>query len=150
SPSAGHSGRSGHCCGNSPANGPTAHVATAHEETVLTPFPDVAEHVVEPPRVGRLLTDGVRLSARIVLMPRNVLRFTMPWLGASRPGGVFPLRFRRQPILPVVREHPGFAVEPGELLTVLLRLVPGHQINRCIPNRLMARRIRACDRFILL
>ena len=74
----------------------------------------------------------------------------MPWLRASRPAGVFPFRFRRQPIFPVVREHSGFAVEFGELLTVLIRLVPGHRINRCIPNLLMVRRIRACDRFILI
>src|SRR5262245_49177955 len=114
-------------------------MATAHEETVLTPFPDVAEHVMEPPRVGRLLTDGVRLAVRIVLMPRNILRLAMSWLGASRPAGVFPLRFRRQPILPVVREHSGFAVESGELQTVLLRLVPAHRINRRIPDLLMAR-----------
>ena len=38
----------------------------------------------------------------------------------------------------------------GELQTVLLRLVPGHRINRCIPNLLMVRRIRTCDRFILI
>src|SRR5207249_534095 len=123
----------------------TAHIATAHKETVLTPFPDIAEHVMEPSRVGRLLTDGVRLSVRIVLMPRNILRLTMPWLRASRAAGVFPLRFRRQPMFPVVREHSGFAVEFAELLTVLLRLFPVHRINRCIPNLLMGRRIRACD-----
>ena len=104
---------------------------------------------MEPPRVGRLLTDRVRFFVRIVMMPRNILRLTMPWLRASRPAGVFPFRFRRQPIFPVVREHSGFAVEFGEPLTVLLRLVPAHRINRCIPDLLMVSRIHACDRFIL-
>src|SRR5688500_11601903 len=105
---------------------------------------------MEPPRVGRLLTDGMRFFVRIVLIPRNILRLAMPWRRASRPAGVFPLRFRRQPIFPVVSEHSGLAVALGELQTVLLRLVPVHRINRRILTLLMDRRIRACDRFELI
>jgi hypothetical protein len=104
---------------------------------------------VEPPRVGRLLTDGVRFSVRIVLIPRHILRLAMPRRRASRPAGVFPLGVRRQAIFPVVSEHSGFAVELGELQTVLTGLVPGHRIHRCIANLLMDRRICACDRCIL-
>jgi hypothetical protein len=75
---------------------------------------------------------------------------TMPWLRASRPAGVFPFRFRRQPIFPVVREHSGLAVEFAEPLTVLIRRFPAHRINRCIPVLLMDRWIRACDRCKLI
>ena len=102
---------------------------------------------MEPPRVGRLLTDGVRFSVRIVLIPRHILRLIMPWRRASRPAGVFPLRFRRQPIFPVVSEHSGFAVALGELQTVLLRLVPVHESP--VPPDAHGRRIRACDRSYL-
>src|SRR5262245_35033132 len=55
-----------------------AHKATAHEETVLTPFPDIAEHVLEPPRIGRLLADWLWPAVRIVQMPGHLPRLAMP------------------------------------------------------------------------
>src|SRR5262249_51344500 len=129
-----------------PANGPRG---ICHAKPVLTPLPDIAEHVMESPRIWRLLADCVRSFVRIAMMPRNILRWTMPRLRDSRPAGVFPFRFRRQPVFPTVREHSGFTVEFGELLTVFISLVPAHRIDRCSLNFLMVRRIRACDRLIL-
>ena len=99
---------------------------------------------MEPPRIWRLLTDGVGFFIGIAMIPGNILRLAMSWLGASRPAGVFPFRFRRQSIFPVVRQHPGFAVEFRELLTVLIRLLPAHRINRRIRNLFMNCRICAC------
>src|SRR4030095_16916973 len=113
-PALGTAAEAGTAAAAPPANGPAAHITTAHKETVLTPFPDIAEHVMKPPRVWRLLTDGVQFFVGIVQIPRNVLRLAMPWRRASRPAGVFPLAFCRQPIFPVVSEHSGFAVALGE------------------------------------
>ena len=42
------------------------------------------------------------------------------------------------------------AVKFGEPLTVFIRHVPLHRINRCIPNFLMDRWIRAHERFKLI
>src|SRR6187455_2369587 len=106
---------------------------------------------MEPPWVGRFLANRMRSLTRVSEMPCNgIQRAAVSRTVSTRPAGVFPFRFRRQPILPVVRQHSSFAVEFGELLTVLSRLLRAHRINRCVPHLLMVRRICASDRFILL
>src|SRR5262249_5214436 len=109
------------------ANGPTA---VGHMEPVLTPFPDIAEHVLESPRVPGLRPDGMRPFFGVGVIPANVQRRTMTWRGAPRPASVFPLGFRRQPILPVAREQTRLAVEGVEFAAVLIRRLPAHRIHR--------------------
>ena len=54
---------------------------------------------MEAPRVGRLLTNGVRFIVRVVVIPRDILWFTMAWLTDMHPlmvstGGIFLMNLR--------------------------------------------------------
>src|SRR5262245_34941642 len=93
-------------------------------EPVLTPLPDIAEHVLQPPDVGLLLTDRMRLSVRILTVPRHLPCVAMPRRSTPRPAAILPLRLRRQPIFPALGEYTRLAVECRELLTEVTGLIP--------------------------
>ncbi len=70
---------------------------------ILTPFPDIAVHIVQTPAIGKLFAYRVCLSPRILLMPsilaqqllivpKTICRLT------PCPAGVFPLGFGGQAI----------------------------------------------------
>ena len=75
------------------------------------------------PRVWSLLADRMQSSVRVVVITRDILRFTIAGLRATRPTAIEPFRFCRQPIFPLFGEHSNFAVECDELRAVLIRMV---------------------------
>src|SRR5262245_22227495 len=94
---------------------------------VPAPLVGVAVHVAEPPGVGRVAADlggsaqrRPRLAAVVRLAPE--VRLLAAELVAKRrgrrrprPAGVFPLRLRRQPELPLLRQLARLLAEFGEL-----------------------------------
>src|SRR5687768_382798 len=87
---------------------------------VLTPFLDVAPHIVEPERIGRLLPDRMGLAARVGAIPADIADGVAAG-GGTAPVGVFPLRLAGQSIAEAVVEqvepgHEGLRVVPGDLL----------------------------------
>src|SRR5437016_9810720 len=74
-----------------------------HLVEVVAPFPHVAGHVVESPRIRLLQTDWPGMSARVLVKPRVVAQFCgavseeIRGRGAG-PAGILPLGLGRQPV----------------------------------------------------
>ena len=73
---------------------------------ILTPFPDIAFHVIQSPGVGQLQTDRVRRDAIVRAEPRIIAQVGEIGIDAviksvrvARARGTFPLGFGRQPIM---------------------------------------------------
>src|SRR6185437_4819651 len=100
--------------------------------TVLSPLPDVPDHVVKLKGVCWLLPHRVCPPARIIFVPRVtgslVVIISPPELGrGSRPGGVFPLRFAGQPVRSFTWAPPHLAIQP---CNIGLRVIPAHADHR--------------------
>ena len=91
----------------------------------------------------------MRSSVRVVVITRDILRFTIAGLQAVRPTAIDPFRFCRQPIFPFVGEHSNFAVECDELRAVLICMVSVYRTHRCIRILPTIRQISTCDHFVL-
>lgn len=57
---------------------------------------DVAQRIVQPPRVGSLLHHRMGLAARVLVKPSDRVELTVARCGGARAAGVLPLRFGRQ------------------------------------------------------
>src|SRR5437773_11668590 len=100
---------------------------------VAAPLEDVAVHVVQSPRVGWVTSDFcgpterrprlgsvIRLAFKVRLLAAELVAKRG---GGRRPGsaGVFPLRFRGQPELPIHREDTGLSAQFGQFMAERFR-----------------------------
>src|SRR5262249_19175918 len=126
---------------------------------VAAPLDDVALHVVEAPRVGRVAADlGVPLQGRtflgavIRLVALEIRLFTADFVagvGGRRgacPAGVLPLRLGGQPELPALGQLPGAAAQFGQLAAERLGLgvvdvVDGEVVALAAAGRQLARQL---------
>src|SRR5206468_6285084 len=95
---------------------------------VAAPLEDVAVHIVQSPCVSGVTADFCGPTERrprlgsIVRLPFKVRLLAAELVakcgGRGRPGstGVFPLRFGRQPELPIHREDAGLSAEFGQFM----------------------------------
>src|SRR5581483_7541316 len=87
---------------------------------VITPFPEVAADIIEPPRIGLLLANRPRMTSRVFVEPRK-FREPRRSIAAevrrsrSRAAGIFELRFGGQAV--TVRSE--IAFPGGQLITRL-------------------------------
>src|SRR3954469_4871475 len=65
---------------------------------VPAPLPDVAEHVVQAPCVGLLVSHVVEPLVRIAAVPGDVVERPIPRSGRTGTARVFPFGLRRQPV----------------------------------------------------
>src|SRR6266849_7048785 len=101
---------------------------------VSAPLVDVAVHVVQAPRVGRVAADLRGAIERrawfgtIIRLALEVSLFTAERIAkrsgrrGSGPAGIFPLRFGGRPELPILREVTGLVAEFGQFPAIRLHL----------------------------
>ncbi|MEN3357302.1 MAG: hypothetical protein V7637_1284 [Mycobacteriales bacterium] len=80
---------------------------------VPAPLPDVAQHVVQPPLVGRLAAGIVYPAAGVVRVPGDVVDLPVPVPAGAGLAGVLPLGVGRQAVAvrgPVAGHFPGLCV----------------------------------------
>src|SRR4051794_18697905 len=65
---------------------------------VPAPVPDVAQHVVQAPRVGSLAAHLVDAVAGVSAVPGDLVQRPVPGTGRTRATRVFPFAFGRQPV----------------------------------------------------
>ena len=90
--------------------------ARIRAEIILTPLPDVSQHVVQAECIGCLLSNTVRCARCVVFVPGDVVQRPIGFLATPRSGRIFPFRFRGQADRPTTLDR----VDLGQKLLNLL------------------------------
>src|SRR5262245_13810109 len=89
---------------------------------------------MKPPRIGSFRAHRMRPEIRVAEVPGNGIERAVGGAGSSRSARVFPFRFGRQPILPILVQNAGIAIDLGELGAELGGPLPPNRIDGCVPG----------------
>src|SRR5262245_52837459 len=89
---------------------------------------------MEPPRIGSFLADRMRPLIGVAEMPGNGIERAVRGAGSPRAAGVFPFRFGRQPILPILLQNAGITIDLGELAAELGGPLPADRVDGRVPG----------------
>ena len=92
--------------------------ARIRAEIILTPLPDVSQHVVQAECIGCLLSNTVRCARCVVFVPGDVVQRPIGFLATPRSGRIFPFRFRGQADRPTTLDR----VDLGQKLLTSFQL----------------------------